>query len=214
MSGSRRAAVAAAVLAAGCLSKPGFECPLVPEPSQFITAQIGTGGGGGTFDSDCGDRSAVGVAFTLTRNPTGATAEQVVAKAALRCATISKQGDSYTTGAVADAPLIGGFETNIEGPFFADCPAGQVVVGLTAHIVGERGGLFNSISLLCAGLDPAGASAGDALRVPIAETGTMPAEAEARCDDGDALHGIEVRTGSLLDQLRLSCGPLACARPL
>jgi hypothetical protein len=79
--------------------------------------------------------------------------------------------------------------------------------------VASNGSLFNSVALLCSGLGPAGVPAGDIAPVPVIETGDMQVDDAARCGAGQALHGIQTTTGSLLDQLKLSCASMACVPP-
>jgi hypothetical protein len=218
VSGARRAGTAAAAalaaLATGCLSKPSFECSVDSSPSRIIQMQIGFAGGGGSEDVDCGDRAVVGLGFTLTRTPEGGLFENAVVTASLRCATIANHGDGLETGSAEDSPAVGGFSQNIAGPFFASCPDNQVVIGLSAHLV-RFDSLFNSVVIHCAALSATGASTGAITSFPVTETGTnlMMGRVDARCTGGEALHGIEARSGSMLDQLRLSCGGTACALP-
>lgn len=206
---ARRAPLAAAALAAGCLSKPSFECAIVPGADQIETA-IGTNGGVPSGSADCGDSAVVGVAFTLTRDP-GAFGEKAAVAATLRCAAVANHNGEYATGTIEEVPVPGGSEKNVDGPFLADCPRGQVVTGLAAHIVGDNG-LFNSISITCSALDPSGAPAGDVVSLPVAGTGTQPIDADAPCNAGEALHGLDSVSGSQLDRIKLACGSMTCAR--
>ena len=198
------------VLAAGCLSKPEFECEITPGPER-TEVLMGTMGGVPSGDLDCGDRSIVGVGFTLTRTPNGTYDEKTAVKVSLRCATVSNHGRGYATGATGDTMPIGGSAT-IDGPFFADCPDARVVVGLAAHHVAPNS-LFNSLAIDCASLDPSGAPTGDVVRIPVAGTGTRPTDLDAPCNAGQALHGLKSMSGSELDRLELTCAPTTCQPP-
>lgn len=205
-------AAAVAVLATGCLSKPSFECAITIDPDLAQSAAvIGMEGGVPSGAVDCGGRPAVGVGFTMTHDP-GGFGEKTAVTASLRCGLISSHDGDGRTDATEDTPLIGGFEQNLDGPFFADCPDGQVVIGLAAHIVGA-GGLFNSIAIDCAAFDPTGAATGKVTRRPVMGTGTEPTDAEAPCGPDRALHGLESTSGSQLDRIELACAPAACTQP-
>lgn len=208
-SGAAAAALAAlATLGPGCLSKPSFACELALGNGQ-IEAQIGTEGGVPGSSIECRDLAVVGVGFTLTREP-GAFGEKTAVRVSLRCAALSNRDGVYTRGAIEVLDAVGGSEANVDGPFVADCPPGQIVVGLAAHIVGE-GGLFNSIAIACAPLDPSGAPLADrAVLHPVLGTGTQPAETDAPCLPGSALRGVKTLGGRELDQLRLVCAPPEC----
>jgi hypothetical protein len=207
--------VPAAVLATGCLSKPSFECAFAPGPGLYeLEARIGTDGG---VPHDppavCGDRSVVGVGFTLTRGVNMMFGERTAVTATLRCATVSTRAGDSATGAADDVEVPGGSAMS-EGPFFADCPGGQVVIGLAAHIVDPAmDHLFNSIAIDCSTLDESGAPAGGVTRVPLVATGTRPPDIQVRCNRGEALHGLKSWTGSELDQLQLACRRTTCMPP-
>lgn len=211
MSVARSIVLVVVVLAAGCLSKPGFECEIA-RGSERSEVEMGTQGGGPSGKVDCGGRSAVGVGFTLRRENNGMFDEKTAIKTSLRCATLSNLDGEHATGAIEDTALIGGFESQIDGPFFADCPAGRVVIGLAAHRVGPAS-LFNSLAIDCATLDPSGAPTGDVVRVKVVETGTRPTDLDGTCKTGEALHGLESVSGSELDRIRLTCAPNTCIRP-
>lgn len=206
--------VPAAILATGCLSKPSFECAFAPGPGSYeLEARIGTFGGVPHDPAVCGARSVVGVGFTLTRGVNMMFGERTAVAATLRCATVSTRAGDAATGAAGDVEVPGGSATS-DGPFFVDCPGGQVVIGLAAHIVNPvLDHLFNSIAIDCSALDESGAPAGGVTRVPLVATGTRPTDAQARCNPGEALHGLKSWTGSELDQLQLACGRTACVPP-
>lgn len=204
----RLAPPVAALALAGCLSKPSFDCAVVPGPDQ-LGASIGTNGGVPKGAEDCGDRSVVGLGFTLTRDTM--PSQRTVITALLHCATVSYRG-GYETGAIEDVAVPGGSETNVDGPFFADCPAGQVVAGLSAHLVG-MGGLFNSVEIKCAALDISGAASGAVTRLPVTATGneaTMRVDAD--CRPGEALQGLSATGGRELDRVRIACAPTTCTQ--
>jgi hypothetical protein len=204
------AALAAAALAAGCLSKPGFECAIAPGAAQ-IEAELGTLGGVPSGSADCGDLAVVGVAFMLTHN-LDAFGEKAAVTATLRCAAVTNHDGAYATGSIEEVPVPGGSEKNVDGPFVADCPSGQLVTGIAAHIVGDNG-LFNSISITCAVLDPSGAPTDDVVQLPVAGTGTQQTKImDAPCNPGESLHGLDAVSGSQLDRIKLSCGRTICAR--
>lgn len=203
---------ALAVIASGCLSKPGLDCELAAVGAGQIDAQIGTAGGVPSGATDCGPRAVVGVGFWLTRDPNMMFGEKTAVRAALRCATLENHDGGYATGATEDLAAIGGSEAKLDGPFFAECPGGRVVIGLAAQLLGATG-LFNSIAIDCAALDPGGAPAGDAVRVPVVGTGTGPTEVEAACREGRVLHGLESVSGRELDQVKLRCAQATCGPP-
>lgn len=203
--------LAVAVLAAGCLSKPGLECEIA-RGSERSQVEMGTMGGGGGVKIDCGERSVVGVGFTLSSQNNGVFDEKTATKVSLRCATLSNHDGDHATGAIEDTALVGGFESNIDGPFFADCPGGRVLIGLAAHVVGTNR-LFNSLAIDCAALDPSGAPSGDVVRRPVLGTGTRPTDLAGTCMPGQAVHGLEPVSGSELDRIRLTCAPNTCVRP-
>jgi hypothetical protein len=98
---------------------------------------------------------------------------------------------------------------NVDTPLFAECRSGQVVVGLAAHLVGGDH-LLNSLAIDCSALDAGGAAVGEVERIPVLGTGTNPIDAEARCEGGRALHGLDPVSGRELDRIRLRCAPMTC----
>jgi hypothetical protein len=195
-----------AVLATGCLSKPRFECEVASIGGQ-IQGGIGMGGGSEQEKVDCGDRAIVvgiGIAMTVM-----STSRRTVVTAAARCATISNRDGAYTTGPIEEQAAIGGSADVDGGPFVADCPGGRVTVGIAAHRVGQQG-VFNSVAIACATLDPSGAPSTDAISIPVLGTGDDPRGDDASCASRHVVRGMESTSGAELDQLRLSCAPAIC----
>jgi hypothetical protein len=197
--------LATLMLAAGCLSKPSFDCPVAPGPAQTEPG-IGSNGGVPLGSADCGDRSVVGLGFTLTRETI--PSQRTVITATLRCATVSYRG-RYETGATEEVRVPGGSEKDVDGPFFGDCPDGHVVTGLAAHLVGN-GGRFNSIVVKCAALDLMGRPVGDITEIPVTETGSEPSKVSADCRADEVLYGLEAKGGRELDQVALRCTQPSC----
>jgi len=191
--------------AAGCLSKPSFDCAVAPGPDQTEPG-IGSQGGVPLGSADCGDQSLVGLGFTLTRE--NMPNQRTTITATLRCAPVSYRGRSET-GATKNVRVPGGSEQNVDGPFFGDCPDGQVVIGLAAHIVGQ-GGVFNSIAVKCAALDPMGRPIGNVTEISVTATGSEPAEVSANCTADGVLHGLEATGGNQLDRIALRCTHPSC----
>jgi hypothetical protein len=203
---------AIALLATGCLSKPSFECTFEALPSE-LEARLGTQNGAERSTSDCGDRSVVGLGLAITSGINDTYDERTAVAATLRCATLSTSGGDYATGETSDVPVAGG-NAMADGPFFASCPDGQVVVGLAAHIVNPAmDHLFNSVAIDCSAVDESGAATGAITRVPLVATGTRPPDIEVRCTGRKALHGLKSWVGSELDRVQLACGPTACLQP-
>ena len=214
MSAARVAGLAAAVaFAAGCLSKPShFECDFAAAASTDLSARLGTEQGGGNSVTPCPDGVVVGMEITLTRTP-GGFQEKTAVAATLHCATLSTRDGDYATGMVTKQNVAGGFATS-DGPYAADCPDGQVVIGLAAHRVAtDKDHLFNSFVLLCSAVDQSGAPTGGVTRVRIVETGVTPSDTEARCSAGKVLQGLKSYTGSELDRVDLLCTQMPCAAP-
>jgi hypothetical protein len=63
----------------------------------------------------------IGMGLTLSQEP-HAAGEKTAVIATLRCAAMSHHNGDYTPGEREDVAVPGGSRTNIEGPFFADCP--------------------------------------------------------------------------------------------
>ena len=205
------AGLAAAGLGAGCLSRPSFECEIALVFDQTY-ARIGNNGGIPRQSTTCGERAVVGVGLSMSSDVNAMYRQRTAVTAWLRCATMANHDGEYAAGGTEDVAAPGGGRTEVDAPVFADCPRGQIVVGLAAHIVGQ-GGLFNSLSIQCAALDPMGVPVGQgqADRIPLIATGSEPINAEAKCNAGDAAHGFRPYTGSELDQLELICGRASCA---
>lgn len=197
--------LAGLMLAAGCLSKPSFDCPVAPGPAQTEPG-IGSTGGVPLGSADCGNRSLVGLGFTLTRETI--PSQRTVITATLRCATVSYRG-RYETGATEDVQVPGGSEKAVDGPFFGDCPGGHVVTGLAAHLVGN-GGRFNSVVVTCAALDLRGTPVGDATEIPVIATGSETPLVSADCRADEVLHGFEATGGRELDRVALRCTQPSC----
>jgi hypothetical protein len=196
--------IAALMLTAGCLSKPSFDCAVALGPDQTEPG-IGSNGGVPLGTADCGDRSIVGLGFTLTR--VTMPSERTIITATLRCVAVSYRG-GYETGATEDVGVPGGSEQNVDGPFFGVCPGGHVVTGLAAHIVGT-GGRFNSVVVKCAALDLMGRPA-DVTEISVTETGSEPNLVNADCRAGEVLHGLMATGGRELDQVALRCAQPSC----
>jgi len=199
--------VAVAALGGGCLSKPSFECEVAPGVTE-LRGQLGTQGGNGEDPVLCGTRAVVGLGFTMTRQGI-VNGQKIAITAFLRCAPLSNHGGDYELGKPEDVEVPGGSVTEIEGPFFADCPPGQGVVGLAGHIV-DTDSFFNSVTIFCAAFDLAGAPSGDVTRIPLLETGTDRAESEAQCNGDEALSGLKSYRGDKLDRLQLACAHTEC----
>jgi hypothetical protein len=202
------AGLAAALLATGCLSKPGFECEL-GHGILLSDAQIGTEGGLPSEPIECEASTIVGLGFTMRRDPGGASGDKTAISVGLRCATIANRDGEYATGAIEDGPSLSGGLTDVDGPFVVDCPSGQVVTGVSAHVAGTDG-LFNSIAVACAPLEPSGVPGDGAVAHPVEGTGLAPAETVAACAPGESLRRVRVYSGSELDRLLLTCERPAC----
>jgi hypothetical protein len=203
-------AAAALALSAGCLSKPGIDCELDPGPFT-LEMSLGTDGGSPAPGATaCPGGLVVGVGLTLSQEP-HAAGEKTAITATLRCAAMSHHNGDYTPDTPANVTVPGGFHTSLEGPFFADCPRGQAVIGLAAHLIAPAS-LFNSLAIDCSRLDPSGAPTGAPTRILQLATGARPPDTEVRCDSG-VLLGLTPWSGRDLDRVQLACGNPTCAKP-
>ncbi len=110
-------------------------------------------------------------------------------------------------------PSVGG-QIRVPGDrFAASCNADEVMVGV-------RGGLlpFGTTSVvgriqpLCARTDAAGRWAGAPVARGVVAGGGTGEAFERVCPANQAVDGLEARTGTQVDSLRLSCAPLSAAR--
>ncbi|HSK04856.1 MAG TPA: hypothetical protein VK932_26585 [Kofleriaceae bacterium] len=204
-----RLAAAALGLAAGCLSKPGIDCELDPGPFT-LEASLGTDGGiPASSATVCSGGLVVGVGLTLSQEP-HAAGEKTAISVTLRCAPMSHHNGDYAPGDRDDVAVPGGSHTSLEGPFFADCPRGQAVIGLAAHLIAPTS-LFNSLAIDCSRLDPSGAPTGTPTRILQLATGARAPDTEVRCDRG-VLLGLKPWSGRDLDRVQLACGRPTCAK--
>jgi hypothetical protein len=114
-----------------------------------------------------------------------------------------------------EKPVPGG-DSPTSAPNIASCPDGQVAMCIVAHLVemiADRTHLLNSFSLDCSAVDETGAPTGSPTQLPMIGTGTVSPETEIRCDAGYVIHGLSTSSGSLLDQLEITCGRMTCAPP-
>jgi hypothetical protein len=199
---------ALALVLAGCLDKPPFDCALVPATGQ-VEATLGTDGGGLETPGDCGDGALVGLAVLQQLDPDAMFAARLVVTVTMSCAPLVDRDAVVTAGAPVSIAVEGGSQPQTEGPYAASCPAGSAVVGLAAHLAGGTH-LLDAVVLDCQRLDASGRPSGAITAVPIAETGSAPATADARCGDGEVVRGLVPHAGAQLDRLELACAALTC----
>jgi hypothetical protein len=157
----------------------------------------------------------IGIGFSTTTDPVDLGDDERVATAiVVQCGKISRRTDGSFSIAPGNKPSF--TSQACSSPWspvtvapVTSCPANMVLVGLT----GNRGedSLFNTVSLTCAALTPAGEVGTTTEAVPVVDTGSYNNRPQtAACPDGRAVVGFALRSGCGIDKLTPACAPLRC----
>lgn len=89
-------------------------------------------------------------------------------------------------------------------PFTLRCPNDSVLVGLE----GRAEAFLDQVTLVCRQVDPLGRWVGGSHGGSAGGTGGKPFPVVFECPTNQAISGIDGRAGTVVDQLRIKCGPL------
>ncbi len=194
---------------------PGTTAPM---PTSMV---LGGGGGSAAPDFTCPmGQLPVGFAFDVTTGvPPGGWSEVAITGIHVRCAVLSAfaNGVITTTMGIVDrvaspCGASGAKNWNTTAITEQDCPAGNVLVGMTGNADTNNGtqSMFNNVAMVCAPL-VAASPIGTGVSIAFAGTGSSTDHREtATCAANTAIVNFGSRAACGQDQLAPRCAAIAC----